>query len=411
MSQRYTREEFYELVWSKPLTHLARDFGLSDVALHKICRKHDIPNPPLGWWAKHAAGHKVRPTPLPKLKSGISGTVVIAGGELRKESDDIASARELARIRASEVEVAADAPAHPIVTKSIAKLRAAKASPVGLVSVSQQGLIAIEIAPASVDRIEQCLNRIAAAALLQGFELSGKGERAAFTDGVVTIPFTLKETVKRSKHVPTEQELAQEEKQRKERDRRWARNRWDSDIGFSFRNPWPEWDHEPTGQVAFEMDVYLRYASQIRRSFKDAKIQRLENMAADIAVGMAVLGAAKREDDRKAEEARLREEEATRLRIEAKRRAYIEERRSRVLGEVFARLERRDQLRLVVSQLTTELGHDDSARTVEFVRWARNVLERAEQRMSVSGLEALFEAEHVFGDDDDRGFYPSRGGW
>ncbi|NML96144.1 hypothetical protein [Novosphingobium olei] len=411
MSQRYTREEFYELVWSKPLTHLARDFGLSDVALHKICRKHDIPNPPLGWWAKHAAGHKVRRTPLPKLKSGTSGTVLIAGGELRKEPDEIASAREQARIRASEVEVAADAPAHPIVTRSIAKLRAAKASLVGLVSVSQQGLIAIEIAPASVDRIEQCLNRIVAAARLQGFELSGKGERAAFTDGVVTIPFTLKETVKRSKHVPTEQELAQEEKQRKERDRRWARNRWDSDIGFSFRNPWPEWDHEPTGQVAFEMDVYLRYASQIRRSFKDAKIQRLENMAADIAVGMAVLGAAKREDDRKAEEARVREEEATRLRIEAKRRGYIEERRSRVLGEVFVRLERRDQLRLVVSQLTTELGHDDSARTVEFVRWARNVLERAEQRMSVAGLEILFEAEHVFGDDDDRGFYPSRGGW
>lgn len=397
MSQRYTREEFYELVWSKPLTHLARDFGLSDVALHKICRKHNIPNPPLGWWAKHAAGHKVKRTPLPKLKSGISDTVVIASGELRKEPDDIASAREQARIRASEGEAGADAPANPIVTRSIAKLRTAKASPVGLVSVSQQGLIAIEIAPASVVRIEQCLNRIVAAAQLQGFDLNGKGERAAFTDGVVTIPFTLKETIKRSKHVPTEQELAEQEKQRKDRDRRWARNSVDSVIAFSLRNPWPEWDHDPTGQVAFEMDVYLRYASQIRRSFKDAKIQRLENMAADIAVGMAVLGAAKREDDRKAEEARLREEEATRLRIEAKRRDYIEDRRSKVLGEVFARLERRDQLRLVVSQLTAELGHDDSARTAEFVRWARKVLERAEQRMSVAGLEALFEAEHVFG--------------
>ncbi len=49
MSQRFTREEFYDLVWTKPLTHLAKDFRLSDVALHKICRKHDIPNPPLGW--------------------------------------------------------------------------------------------------------------------------------------------------------------------------------------------------------------------------------------------------------------------------------------------------------------------------------------------------------------------------
>jgi hypothetical protein len=39
----FTREEFYELVWSKPMTHLATEFAISDVALHKICRKHGIP--------------------------------------------------------------------------------------------------------------------------------------------------------------------------------------------------------------------------------------------------------------------------------------------------------------------------------------------------------------------------------
>ena len=55
MAQRFSRQEFYELVWSKPMTHLAKEFVISDVALHKICRKHGIPNPPLGWWAKKAA--------------------------------------------------------------------------------------------------------------------------------------------------------------------------------------------------------------------------------------------------------------------------------------------------------------------------------------------------------------------
>ena len=66
MSRTFTREEFYDLVWSKPMTHLAKEFVLSDVALHKICRKHDIPNPPLGWWAKKAAGKPVKQIPLPK---------------------------------------------------------------------------------------------------------------------------------------------------------------------------------------------------------------------------------------------------------------------------------------------------------------------------------------------------------
>lgn len=98
MSRTFTRNEFYNLVWSKPMTHLAKEFALSDVALHKICRKHDIPHPPLGWWAKKAAGKKVTQTPLPKAKEGIRARIVIAGGELRNEPEAVATAREQARV-------------------------------------------------------------------------------------------------------------------------------------------------------------------------------------------------------------------------------------------------------------------------------------------------------------------------
>lgn len=155
MSQRFTREEFYELVWTKPMTHLAKEFGLSDVALHKICRKHQIPNPPLGWWAKHAAGQKVKRTPLPKLGAEVSGTVVIAGGESRQEPEDIASAREQARVRASAFDPTADVLAHPIVTKSIEKLRAARPGPNGLLTLDRKGLIHLELAPGSLRHAER----------------------------------------------------------------------------------------------------------------------------------------------------------------------------------------------------------------------------------------------------------------
>src|SRR3546814_12680387 len=80
-----------------------------------------------------------------------------------------------------------------------------------------------------------------------------KGERAAFTDGSVTVPFNLRETVKRSKHEPTPEELAKEEKERKRRDRRWARNDWDYVPSFSSFRHWPEWDYAPTGKVSFEI--------------------------------------------------------------------------------------------------------------------------------------------------------------
>ena len=62
-----SRAELYEKIWSTPTTKLAREFGLSDVALGKICKKYSIPKPPLGYLAKFAHGKTVAQPPLPKI--------------------------------------------------------------------------------------------------------------------------------------------------------------------------------------------------------------------------------------------------------------------------------------------------------------------------------------------------------
>ena len=38
-----TRQSLYDLVWSKAMSTLAKDFGISDVALAKRCRAVDVP--------------------------------------------------------------------------------------------------------------------------------------------------------------------------------------------------------------------------------------------------------------------------------------------------------------------------------------------------------------------------------
>lgn len=48
--------------------------------------------------------------------------------------------------------------------------------------------------------------------------------------------------------------------------------------------------------IAFELEQSYLIGGSPRRSFKDAKIQRVENMAGDIAVGVAVLAVAKKDD-------------------------------------------------------------------------------------------------------------------
>ena len=60
-----TREQLYERIWSAPTTQVAAEFGISDVALAKRCKKLNVPKPSLGYWAKVAAGQKPEKTPLP----------------------------------------------------------------------------------------------------------------------------------------------------------------------------------------------------------------------------------------------------------------------------------------------------------------------------------------------------------
>ena len=65
----HTRQDLYELAWSKPMVELAQDFGISDVALAKRLRKLGIPVPGRGYWARVAARPDASaPSPAPSRR-------------------------------------------------------------------------------------------------------------------------------------------------------------------------------------------------------------------------------------------------------------------------------------------------------------------------------------------------------
>src|SRR6187455_1786739 len=69
----YTRAKLFEEVWAEPMRTVARRYGVSDVALEKICRKLCVPLPGAGHWAKKAAGKRVRgQPPLPPAPPGMA---------------------------------------------------------------------------------------------------------------------------------------------------------------------------------------------------------------------------------------------------------------------------------------------------------------------------------------------------
>jgi hypothetical protein len=59
----FERQRLFDQVWATPVKTLAKEHGLSDVGLRKICIALDVPLPPRGYWAKLAAGKSI-PKPV-----------------------------------------------------------------------------------------------------------------------------------------------------------------------------------------------------------------------------------------------------------------------------------------------------------------------------------------------------------
>lgn len=79
MTFTLTREQLYDLVWSEPMQRLAKQIGISDVAVAKHCRKLGVPVPERGYWAKLQAGKPVEKVLLPERDLVTIGRVTISG--------------------------------------------------------------------------------------------------------------------------------------------------------------------------------------------------------------------------------------------------------------------------------------------------------------------------------------------
>lgn len=78
MPENLTRKQLYNLVWKKPTSQIAKEYGLSDRGLGKLCERHGIPTPPRGYWAKVAAGQKPKKPPLLFADSDKSDKTVLS---------------------------------------------------------------------------------------------------------------------------------------------------------------------------------------------------------------------------------------------------------------------------------------------------------------------------------------------
>ena len=87
---KITREELYERIWKMPATKLAKELGISDVALAKICRKLNVPKPGPGHWRLVQLGWEIERPALPALGKNAAVEAIIDPEAHRTGRSDLA---------------------------------------------------------------------------------------------------------------------------------------------------------------------------------------------------------------------------------------------------------------------------------------------------------------------------------
>lgn len=149
-----SRRDLYNRVWSTPMSKLARELDISDVGLAKACRRHNIPRPPRGYWAKLAAG---KAPPKPTLPSSKIDTVELDAARHRiAETPKV----EIDRASIKAAQAAQGEALAGVAAATFERLTSAKPSADGFVTCGSSRVIACSLSPATAERACRVLDAI-----------------------------------------------------------------------------------------------------------------------------------------------------------------------------------------------------------------------------------------------------------
>ena len=405
-----SRRALYDLVWSKAVTKLADDFGLSDVGFAKLCKRNNIPRPPRGYWAMLQVGKAPPKTRLPMPSQNwdieISPHKVGAKDLLTKE-DGAAFLKEDAPVVVAETLH----DAHPLVRSSLPVLRIATCDSEGVLK-PVPGCLHVCV---SKPRLRRAL--LIMDALIRNFEKCGcvvkcsDEECATFASILgVDVPFRIDEYIT--------------EKRRKGED---VTASISSGPEFILHRQLHFRTMVPSGRLAVSVDVnrcrgYNRGGLRFRWS--DGARQRIEDHIKDFVVAAAQIASAmkvqqdewaKWEQERNAERERAAEAERRRLDMVAKIKGE-QKRVDELMGEAEAWQDCRrlrdyiEAVRMKALAQGKDVGADSE--TGKWLAWAEKQADRLDP-LKESPSSILDEAEKYGlkeSDDDVRksGYPPAQ---
>ncbi|HEY8572728.1 hypothetical protein [Phenylobacterium sp.] len=365
-----SRDELFQRAWDRPLTDVAAELGVTSTALKKTCDRHDIPTPGRGYWAQLRAGRtfprpKLRPVKDKRLEQvNIFGArtyppAVEAAQALTRETSRAAKARPQAAApqpaAAARPEAPERAPPEPKVLAATRNaLLKAKPDRQGFLSARGKGVVPTYVGEPSVAPALAFLAALVRSAEAQGCSWQANETGVALLVAGEPIAFRLEEKPRRTRHLPTEAELA-----------RKARENWRrSEL-------WPTYDEAPSGDLSLVIDA--NDYSGLRRTFSDGKTARLVDKLPDILAAFVGHAALIQERRREREEQQRRAEAAEARRLREAAFAAREMRRGEFVDLVAGKLQERARLSTALAHLESQ-DTGDRPRLLEMMAWIRRKL-------------------------------------
>ncbi|MGA2440746.1 MAG: hypothetical protein ABSH08_07295 [Tepidisphaeraceae bacterium] len=311
------RADLYRKVWEKSTVQLAKELGISDVAIAKLCKKHHVPKPPPGYWARLEHGQSVQRPPLPKLDDKDLEVVRFQRGQSSEDQatkDPETASKIAAEKDAANQIVVADqlAEPHALIERTHKSLNSAAADERGIVRPKAKQCLDVAVSKANVDRAMRIMDALVKALEARGFPVSvadSEGSRATIVRVLdESLKIGLSEKVDRKERPPTPKQL--EEKAR---------------LGFSWERT--VYDYHPTGNLT--LSILSGRCHNLRRNWTDLVRRRVESCLNPFIASLIKVAHQEKldriESERRerawAEEQRLREEEARRI---AEEKAKVE---------------------------------------------------------------------------------------
>ncbi len=347
-----TRAELYEKVWSTPMQRLANEFGLSDVGLAKVCRRHDIPLPGRGYWARIRFGQKPERAALPALKEPRLDTIRAFPSKPKVREDMVLKEQEVI----PTIAVADDRPInHPIARRIERSMSRTTTDDRGLLATKKGRSVPLKLTAEAVTRALRVLDTL--------FTVLDDAKHALQWPSPYNTPpkivtegeklqFMITEAIERKERKPTSEELEQR------KSNSWWRPR--------------QWDYTSTGRLKLTLES-CEYLG-ISYSWADGKRRKLDTCIGEVLITCQKMATAiKKERENRARYQRDLERQRVRE-LEERQRQEEYLRRSEVIKKAAVSLElSQDIRRLVVCLGSTnkihELSHDCFADFKQMLEW------------------------------------------